>query len=46
MKNTSIVLLLIYIFHEKKINSTTVDLYFYEIKIKSTTADLFFSLKI
>ena len=45
MKKRSIVLLLTYIFYEKKINSTTVDLIFYEKKIDSTTVDLIFYVK-
>ena len=33
MKKRSIVLMLIYIFYEKKINSTTVDLFFHKKQI-------------
>ena len=45
MKKRSIVLLLTYIFYEKKINSTTVDLIFYVKKVNSTTVDLYILCK-
>ena len=45
MKKRSIVLLLTYIFYEKKVNSTTVDLIFYVKKVNSTTVDLYILCK-
>ena len=45
MKKRSIVLLLTYIFYEKKVNSTTVDLIFYKKKVNSTTVDLYILCK-
>ena len=45
MKKRSIVLLLINIFYEKKINSTTVALIFYVKQVNSITVDLIFYVK-
>ena len=45
MKKRSILLLLIYMFYGKKMNSTTVDLYILCKMVNSTTVDLIFYVK-